>query len=109
MIGDVKDHYFNYQRLISLSVVYLKTQLKAEFPIEGGTLVDLLQFAQRADAQGAQQLAQTYVREYSTFLQSVVHQAVTRRHFSGVGSHVAAFMEMPSPTSRHFEPLALTP
>ena len=32
MIGDVKDHYFNYQRLISLSVVYVKTQLKAAFP-----------------------------------------------------------------------------
>ena len=46
---------------------------------------------------GAQQHAQPYVTEYLTFLQSVVHQAVTRRHFSAVRSHVAAFMEVPVP------------
>jgi hypothetical protein len=97
IVGGVKDHYFTYDRLISLTVIWVKLRIRTMFPIPGETpetaLVNLLRAAAAADDRGAHDAAAQSAAAYLRRLQSGVHSFVTRQHEQALRRHMFALVD----------------
>ena len=102
IVGNVRGHYFNFERQISLTrVIWAKLRLKAEFPdtreAQANALANFLQLAETAETRGDHETAQQFSMKYLTLLQSGVHSHVTRRHEQALRQHLFAIIDPMQP------------
>jgi prepilin-type N-terminal cleavage/methylation domain-containing protein len=84
--GDLKLHYFNHDRLIELTGIFVTRHAE---PLE-----NLARAAQRARARGALGQAKRHLDTYLDLLEAYVDEAVTRRHQQALARQVTIIQDL---------------